>query len=283
MKFNEIDWSAMWQEESAGAHFRDTKRKEHWDKRAEKFNRSIDKVTGKNKKMDNNDYIAKMLARVEVDENSTVLDIGCGPGTLALPLAHKAKSVTGLDLSSEMIKHLKANAEKNGLDNITCINSEWEEAVKNNLVGKHDVVVASRSLMPVNINEAMKTIVSLTGKAAYLTFPVIHLPFDWIVYKEIGRGHKKHPPYIYILNTLYQMGIRANLEILHSKVVTRYKSVEEGLDDLQWRTDPFNEDELAKASAFLKAKFAEQNNPEVFVYEGYSRWALVWWRTCEQD
>jgi len=55
---------------------------------------------------DDDDYISKMLDRIEVEPNSTVLDIGCGPGTLTIPLAKKVGSVTGLDISAEMLKRV---------------------------------------------------------------------------------------------------------------------------------------------------------------------------------
>jgi len=62
--------------------------------------------------LDKDDYISKMLNRIEVKPEWTVLDIGCGPGTLTVPLAKKVKSITALDISSEMLKFLKINADK---------------------------------------------------------------------------------------------------------------------------------------------------------------------------
>ena len=91
--------------------------KELWDKRADNFTKRINRVKD-GEPRDKDDYISKMLDRIEVKPGWTVLDIGCGPGTLTIPLAQKTKSVTALDISSEMLKNLKANAEKIGLDNI---------------------------------------------------------------------------------------------------------------------------------------------------------------------
>jgi predicted TPR repeat methyltransferase len=283
MDFNTIDWNAMWKEESTHAHFKDNmSSKEVWDKRAESFDKRISRVVEGKEKLDKDDYISKMLAHIEVKPEWTVLDIGCGPGTLAIPLAQKAKSVTALDLSSEMLKHLKANAGNKGLSNIQYLNSAFLDACTNRQVAKHDVVVASRSLMSGDMKEVLSNIISLTGQAAYLTFPVVHLPFDWEVYKAVGRGRKKHPPYIYICNMLYQMGVMANVEILDSKIKVRFSSIEEAVNDLQWRTDPFTQEETIRLIEFLKQKFAEQKGSSVFTHEGYSKWALVWWKTAEQ-
>ena len=49
-----------------------------------------------------------------ISDNSNVLDIGCGTGSLAVSLAEKCKSVQGVDVSPRMItyakKHSKANS-----------------------------------------------------------------------------------------------------------------------------------------------------------------------------
>lgn len=74
------------------------------------------------------------------------------------------------------------------------------------------------------------------------------------------------------------MGIQANVEILHSKVKVQFPSIEEAMDDLQWRTDPFSPDEKVKLREFLKKKFVEQKESSIFTHEGKSKWALIWWR-----
>jgi 2-polyprenyl-3-methyl-5-hydroxy-6-metoxy-1,4-benzoquinol methylase len=142
--FNTIDWNALWQEETKQSHWENTMaQKELWDKRADGFDKRINRVKD-GEGRDKDDYISKMLDRIEVKPGWTVLDIGSGPGTLAIPLAQKAKSITALDISSEMLKRLKMNAEKIGLNNILYLNSSWQDAFIARRVGSHDVVVASR-------------------------------------------------------------------------------------------------------------------------------------------
>jgi precorrin-6B methylase 2 len=278
MDFYAIDWDTMWSAESKNSHWQDTKsQKELWDRRAESFDKRINRVKN-GEPLDKDDYISQMLDRIEVRPDWSVLDIGCGPGTLTIPLAKKSRSVTALDISSEMLKRLKINADKNSLSNIKYLNSAWQDAFSNEQVGRHDVVVASRSMISGNIKEAISTIAHISRKAAYITFPIVHLPFDWEVYQAIGRDKKKHPPYIYVLNMLFQMGIPANVEVLYSRVKVQFASVAEAMKDLQWRTDPFSPEEEAKIQQFLEIKFTEQKNSPVFTHEGNSKWALIWWR-----
>jgi len=276
MDFSEIDWNAMWQKESRSSHW-NMSQKELWDKRADKFDKRVNRVKD-GEARDKNDYISQMLDRVEVRPGWTVLDIGCGPGMLAIPLARKAKSVTALDISPEMLKQVKMNADRTGLSNIRYLNSSWQDAFASEQVGSHDVVVASRSLISGDMKEAMSYINTFTRKVAYLTFPIVHLPLDWEVYKAIGKEKAKYPPYVYIYNMLFQMGIHANIEILYSKIKTRFSSIEETIEDLQWRTDPFTPEEKVKLRKFLEMKFTEQKDSSVFTHEGKSQWALIWWR-----
>jgi precorrin-6B methylase 2 len=278
MDFNTIDWNSLWQEASDRTNCDQKSQKDRWNQRAESFSQRINRVENGREGLDKDDYISKMLDRIEVRPEWSVLDIGCGPGTLTIPLAKKANSVTALDISAEMLKFLKINAGKNGLNNISYLETSWQDAFAGKKLAGHDVIVASRSLMSGDMKEAISTINAIARQAAYITFPVIHLPLDFEVYKAIGRGGKKHTPYIYLYNMLYQMGIMANVEILYSKVKVQFPNIEETIKDLQWRTDPFTPAEKAKLKKFLEKSFVGQKNSTVFTHEGFSVWALIWWR-----
>jgi predicted TPR repeat methyltransferase len=281
MDFNKIDWNAMWLKEFSASHWSKSKvsRKELWDQRAASFDQGLGRRAEAKEGLDKEDYVLQMLDRIEVKPDWSILDIGSGPGTLTIPLAKKARSVTALDLSSEMLKHLKENVAKNGLNNISYINASWLDACADGQVEKHDVVVASRSLMFVDMKKSLSHIINAARQAAYLTFPVIHLPFDWEVYKVIGREGKRHPPYVYIYNLLFQMGIQANVEILRTRIKVRFTGIEEAVKRLEWRTEPFTTEEKSRLVQFLEKKFIESKETGVLTHEGYSKWALIWWRT----
>jgi SAM-dependent methyltransferase len=56
-----------------------------------------------------------------IDENSTVLDIGCGAGLFVFTLAEKVKGVTGVDFSSKMIKHANKRKIQRNCQNVDFI------------------------------------------------------------------------------------------------------------------------------------------------------------------
>lgn len=59
------------------------------------------------------------LTRARMKPTDTVLDVGCGTGSLALRLAPSAATVHGLDISSEMIRIARGKAETEAVANVS--------------------------------------------------------------------------------------------------------------------------------------------------------------------
>ena len=56
-----------------------------------------------------------------------MLDIGCGPGNYALPLARRVKKVVALDPSPRMLAMLQQRAAAAGIANVETVCATWEE------------------------------------------------------------------------------------------------------------------------------------------------------------
>jgi 23S rRNA (uracil1939-C5)-methyltransferase len=63
-------------------------------------------------------------------ENQTVLDLYCGIGNFALPLAKIAKSVIGIESGYSAIEDAKRNAELNGISNAEFIADDMQKGLK---------------------------------------------------------------------------------------------------------------------------------------------------------
>lgn len=59
-----------------------------------------------------------LVDRFEVDEESVVLDLGCGAGQLAIPLAEHAGTVVGMDPNPRMLDEARRRAESRGTGNV---------------------------------------------------------------------------------------------------------------------------------------------------------------------
>lgn len=85
--------------------------------------------------------IVRRLADIEfVSEDSSVLEIGSGPGTYSFPLAEAAGSVLCLDSSPRMLARLAGEAEARGLGNIRTRVAEWPDM---DLEGTFDLCIAA--------------------------------------------------------------------------------------------------------------------------------------------
>ncbi|MEU9605737.1 methyltransferase domain-containing protein [Streptomyces sp. NPDC048057] len=67
------------------------------------------------------------LLRVPAD--AAVLDLGCGPGTYAIPLAGRGAAVTGVDLSAALLERAEAAASGAGVE-LRCVRADMREFIE---------------------------------------------------------------------------------------------------------------------------------------------------------
>ena len=93
----------------------------HWDARAAHFSatQSLDR-TGLT------DLVVAFLNEKNLLKGAAVLDIGGGSGRYAIPFAKEATHVTMTDISENMLKHARENAEAKGLHNLDYVKLDWE-------------------------------------------------------------------------------------------------------------------------------------------------------------
>ncbi|MDD4776638.1 MAG: class I SAM-dependent methyltransferase [Syntrophomonas sp.] len=79
------------------------------------------------------------------NNDSEVLDIGCGLGMFAVRFAQKAKRVTGLDISGKMLEYARQNVERSSLANVDFIDMPWQDIDlgQHGLEKAYDLVFAS--------------------------------------------------------------------------------------------------------------------------------------------
>lgn len=87
---------------------------------------------------------SRELILASIRPGSRVLDLGCGPGTLALAAAGKGARVTGVDASKEMLRVFRDNAEAAGLSGVVEIVETGCASIDRILEGrKFDVITIS--------------------------------------------------------------------------------------------------------------------------------------------
>ncbi|SDE12076.1 SAM-dependent methyltransferase [Sporomusa acidovorans] len=158
------------------------------------------------------DIIDNLAAQGAVQAGDTLLDIGCGPGTYALPLAAKGVKVTGLDTAGQMLAALKDKALKTGLSAmITTRKADWNDLPSE---PSYDIAFAAKSPAINDYDSLMKMtkiarkFCCLIGFAGRHTLELRHL-----LWEKLLQEPAPAPSFdiIYPLNILYQEGYRPNL------------------------------------------------------------------------
>lgn len=245
------------------------------------------------------DEIAKMyngMARLEkrftqmqvdnmpITKNDTVLDIGCGPGRLSIPIAKKAKNVTCVDSSNKMLEACLENAKREQINNITPLFQDWEEENSIEKIGIHDIAVASRSVGffdLIKLNKIAKKYAIILSFANAPSLREIQLSF----LKDITEvkvppndPHARAFGYNVTFNMLYDLGAEPNILILDDGFEAFYDSKEQAYKDLEF---------LAEVPKNLEGKFRE--NIDKYLKKDGDKYHLfrptksylMWWKTKE--
>lgn len=177
----------------------------YWDKEAENFSQNVSRM---------DELTKQQLNRLSLLPQFTVLDVGSGTGRLTIPIAKYVKHVTALEPSSKMLAILKSNIKKQHVKNIKCINNSLDDLKITEFV-IHDVVVASFSILMVDIEKALLKMDALASVGVCLFVSAS----DWMdaeirdIVFEKGRTTNVFPDHIYLCNILNDIGIEANVDL----------------------------------------------------------------------
>jgi len=119
-----------------------------WDNRVEEFttDKSDERI----------ELVARFLREKHLlQETSTVLDIGCGPGRFALEFARTARQVIGIDISPKMLDAAEKNLQSARLDNVQFKNLDWQEADLQTLGWLHKFSLVTAFMSPAVNNRSM--------------------------------------------------------------------------------------------------------------------------------
>ncbi|MEM1574100.1 MAG: class I SAM-dependent methyltransferase [Candidatus Methanomethylicaceae archaeon] len=218
------------------------------------------------------DLTKKQIEMLDIDYNETLLEIGPGWGRLTIPLAKMVKEICVVEPSKNMIEKLQKNAQLNGLNNIRIINKRWEDV--DDLL-EYDVVLASFSLLMLDLKKALEKMNSTAKERVYIFASADEWMPRGIQKALFNDDIKIYSDYIIILNLLYSIGIRANVQILDYEYKRCFNSFEEALRAF---SDIYNflkldEDILRN---YLKNSLIEMTNG--FCYKDQKKVALIWWR-----
>jgi SAM-dependent methyltransferase len=194
--------------------------------------------------------IMNTLSTLHIHPDSRVLDIGAGPGTLAIPLSGKVCQVTAVEPSPGMMKVLQDNLCDRKITNTLCIQKRWEEVdVDSQLDPPFDAVLAAFSLDMPNIREAVQKMIQVCSGHVYLYW-FAGVP-SWTGYYQTlwpslhGISYQPSPKFNVLVRVLWQMGINPRVEFIPTFFPIKYRSLDDAVEELcpefNVRNDPQRE------------------------------------------
>lgn len=262
-----IDWNRVWQAQRARRSLskRDSS---FWDGRAVSFAKAASETS----------YADQFLAIMKPEARWTVLDMGCGSGTLAVPLAKLVSSVIAVDFSGRMLDVVRKRCADEDIRNITTIHGRWEDEWEKLGIGTCDAAIASRSMVTDDLQASIQKLNAIARKSVYIATVVGDGPHDRHIFDAVGKTFIPGPDYIYLYNMLYQMGISANVAFIEEKRKRTFKSLEEAVESMNWMFDELNSREEERLKAYLDKHLVFHNGCGSLSYDKVIRWALLWWK-----
>lgn len=269
--FSDLDWDNLWRNARQEKSWR-SRGAEDWDKKASSFST----------RNQSSPFVSLVLSRLPLDNSLTVLDVGSGPGTLALPIAAKVKSVTALDYSQGMLSTLDELAARSGIKNIRTVQCGWEDDWTAFAIGQHDIAIASRSLGVIDLRGALQRLEQSASRYVFIVDRISPTPFDPKAFTAIGRPFNSGPDYIYIINILYSMGIHPHVDILRLDTTNRFSDLNEAYRSYSWMFKDLSTKEELLLRQYLEEKSRPSDNGQISIpREVPPQWAFIWWEKTQ--
>lgn len=131
------------------------------------------------------DCVVDRLVSEGIIQGKTVADIGCGPGTYALPFSRYAGKVLAIDGSPKMLKRLEDSARSESLTNIDYILSDCRSIDP----GIRCDVAFSSLCPPMNYPEALLEMECMSQVNAYVSSATIGGSIECEIWNRLGKDY----------------------------------------------------------------------------------------------
>lgn len=226
-----VDFAGMYRRQAAASEFRPRSAAE-WDARA----------AARSRREKGSDYAREFLARIDFGGVRTAMDMGCGSGNLAVPLARRLDRVWACDFSGEMLRLLAEAAEEAGVaGKIEARRLAWADDWS--ALPRADLVLCSRAMDALDMPGALAKMCNQAKVRCCLTLHAGGFFVDGELLEALGRRYVPRPGYLYAVNLLAQMGYWASVGFLETHGGLDYADEEEFLGSVRWRVGELTPEE----------------------------------------
>ena len=274
---NQIDWNEVWkvkkQRMLSTPHYLDSEA--FWSRK-----KSVDRLYS-TKSGQSLVRVSTQLEALPIYPGTRVLDIGSGPGTLAIPLAKAGCEVTAVEPSEAMVALLEDNRAYEKAGEIRIIRSRWEDIHASELAPPYDLVIASFSLSMLDIWENVKKMNDLAGGSVYLFWFLTPPVWARVMHDLWERVHGSifhfGPTADCLYQVLLQNNIYANLVPEPSPHTHIYSTIDDAVEDFMNRMNCIGKREESVIRKYLSMHLS--SNQSGYHLQGKSWNARIWWET----
>lgn len=232
----------------------------HWD------NRSLTYGKEDSNKEASDAYVACFIEKMHLEKPSIILDMGCGTGLLAIPLAKQGHGVIAADFSDGMLGRLREDAEKAGvLVVVPCkdertgmlqipdaqegfvvpLQMSWDDdwtsfGLHDNMV---DIALASRSIITHDLEDSLRKLSNIARSRVCITANLGVSPrVNPKIAKVMGVTLKKHNDAVFVFGVAHELGFEPEVSYIHSPRVRVYASRDEAYHSLLKTLDYLDSD-----------------------------------------
>lgn len=240
----ETDWNVEWKTLQTARRSPDDPA--FWDARAKHF-----------QPRETHPYARDFLNLADVRGGESVLDMGCGAGSLAIPLAQDGHPVIAADFSPCMLDALREGIAHHGLGSlVTPLQLAWDEnwdsaGIKPKSV---DVAIASRSIATSDLEAALLKLDRAARRRCCITLVATASPrYDTHIMNAIGASVTNSRDYVYAFNILVGLGINPEVRYIDSPRRDTFDSLEDGVVDFSRILEGGNENRIDALRGYLAA------------------------------
>jgi len=216
-------------------------------------------------------YVPAFIARMDLTGARTLLDVGCGPGTLALPLARRLDHVVALDYSAGMLDQLRLRAAAEGVTNVTPLQCAWEDDWHS--VPVCDIAIASRSTTVADLGAALAKLHAHARLRCYLSYLPGGRFIDPQIFDLLGLDEPRMPGLPVVIGMLRQMGVRPQLDFIDvPSRLAGTRGFDEFAERVAWTAGPFDADARERLRQWYEADAARAQAGGAAM-----RWAFIGW------
>lgn len=274
-----VDWNEQWKRQMRlYLDSMDTSQAGYWEEGAARkfneFNKSGNWRKGR-----------RIMAELDIRPGDRILDIGSGPGSVAIPLSEHVQHIMAVEPNEHMVALLRENMAEAGITTISIVEKLWDDVdVRTDLEPPYDIVLSSFSLGVLDLQESLEKMIEAASRDIVIFWfsgETWHERDRKFIYEHLlGKEHHASPKADVVYNVLYDMGIYPNVASSLGGPTRDFASLEEVRDYFISKYKIPADSDMDILDTYIKGRVTHDTG-HITLSESHVR-TKIWWSVEEQ-